>query len=173
MSPLHVRSKVCMGPFNVRSKVCIAPIHWQSKFVDFTPHVEGTNADLFSGSRKYLKLLFLPNFFKKIKTPIFKEFIWPMWILLIIKIFWGRVPLPRTCDTSIFLLYFQHSVTWISSSISYFVQIHIVLTYFNWHFKLICIFVIFNDCSPTLFFWCIRIFGDINFFCCWIFWFFL
>ena len=45
MSPLHVRSEVCMSPFHVRSKVCIAPIHVRSKFADFAPHMDGSNAD--------------------------------------------------------------------------------------------------------------------------------
>ena len=45
MSPLHVRSKVCMAPFSVRSQICIAPIHVRSKFADFAPHMYGSNAD--------------------------------------------------------------------------------------------------------------------------------
>ena len=56
MSPLYVRSKVCMAPFNVRSKVCMASIHVRSKVckfatymdgsnVDFAPHMEGSHED--------------------------------------------------------------------------------------------------------------------------------
>ena len=45
MSPLHVRSKVCMAPFYVLSKVCIAPIYVRSKFADIAPHIDGSNAD--------------------------------------------------------------------------------------------------------------------------------
>ena len=57
MTPLYVRSKVCMAPFHVRSKVCNAPIHVQSKvcklalhmdgsIANFAPHMEGSHADL-------------------------------------------------------------------------------------------------------------------------------
>ena len=45
MSPLYVRSKVCMAPFNVWSKVFIAPIHVESKVCKFAPHMDGSNAD--------------------------------------------------------------------------------------------------------------------------------
>ena len=45
MSPLHVRSKVCIAPFHVRSKVCIAPFHVRSKVYKFAPHMDGSNAD--------------------------------------------------------------------------------------------------------------------------------
>ena len=48
MSPLHVRSEVCMAPFHVRSKVCIAPIHVQNKVCQFAPHMDGSNADFAS-----------------------------------------------------------------------------------------------------------------------------
>ena len=39
MSPLHVRSKVCLAPFHVRSKVCIAP-HMEGNHADFAPHMK-------------------------------------------------------------------------------------------------------------------------------------
>ena len=45
MSPLHVRSEVCMASFHVRIKICIAPIHVHSKDCKFAPHLEGSNAD--------------------------------------------------------------------------------------------------------------------------------
>ena len=45
MSPLHVRSEVCIAPFHVRSKVCIAPFHVRSKVNKFAPHMDGSNAD--------------------------------------------------------------------------------------------------------------------------------
>ena len=45
MSPLYVRSKVCMAPFHVRSKVYIAPIHVRSKVCKFASHMDGSNAD--------------------------------------------------------------------------------------------------------------------------------
>ena len=41
MSPLQVRSKVCMAVFHVRSKVCIASIHVRSKLAAFAPHMDG------------------------------------------------------------------------------------------------------------------------------------
>ena len=44
--PLHVRSKVCMALFHVWSELCIAPIHVRSKFVNFAPHMVGSNEDL-------------------------------------------------------------------------------------------------------------------------------
>ena len=34
-----------MSPLLMRSKVCMAPINMQSKFADFTPHMEGSNSD--------------------------------------------------------------------------------------------------------------------------------
>ena len=47
MSPLHVRSRVCMAPIHVVNKVCITPIHvwnkfadWEGSHADFTPHIE-------------------------------------------------------------------------------------------------------------------------------------
>ena len=45
MSPLHVRSEVCIAPFHVQSKVCIAPFHVRSKVYKFAPHMDGSNAD--------------------------------------------------------------------------------------------------------------------------------
>ena len=45
MSPLDVRSKVCMALFHVWSKVCIAPIHVRSKVCKFAPHMDGSYAD--------------------------------------------------------------------------------------------------------------------------------
>ena len=87
MSPLHVRSKVCMAPFYMRSKVCIAPIHVGSKLADFAPHgskadfvphMEGSHADFVriwsgdigSGTKKLLKLSILPIVFKNLLSPI-------------------------------------------------------------------------------------------------------
>ena len=56
MSPLYVRSKVCMTPFHVRSNVSTAPIHVRSKvckfaldmdgsYAEFAPHMEGSHGD--------------------------------------------------------------------------------------------------------------------------------
>ena len=44
ISPLHVRSKVCLALYHVRSEGCIAPIHVQSKVCQFAPHKGGSNA---------------------------------------------------------------------------------------------------------------------------------
>ena len=46
MSPLYVRSKVCIAPFHVRSKVCFASIHVPSKVCKFASHMNGSIADL-------------------------------------------------------------------------------------------------------------------------------
>ena len=40
VSPLHVRSEVCMTPFHVQSKVYIAPFYVRSKDCKFSPHLE-------------------------------------------------------------------------------------------------------------------------------------
>ena len=45
MSPLHVRSKVCMASFHLRSEVGIAHIHVRSKVCQFASHMDGSNAD--------------------------------------------------------------------------------------------------------------------------------
>ena len=45
MSPLYVRSKVCMASFLVQSKVCIAPIQVWNKVCKFALHMDGSNAD--------------------------------------------------------------------------------------------------------------------------------
>ena len=45
VSPLHVRSKVCLAPFHVRSKFNIAPFYVQRKDCKFAPHLEESNAD--------------------------------------------------------------------------------------------------------------------------------
>ena len=45
---------------------------------------------------------FLPNFLKNLsKPPIFKKFIWPMWPVLRIKVFRGRVPLIRFTNSQL------------------------------------------------------------------------
>ena len=46
ISPLHVRSKVCMAPFHVQSKVCKSLIQVRSKFAHFAPHMEGSHVDI-------------------------------------------------------------------------------------------------------------------------------
>ena len=45
VSPIHVKSKVCIAPFHVRSKVCIALFHVRSKIDKFAPHMDGSKAD--------------------------------------------------------------------------------------------------------------------------------
>ena len=45
VSPLHVRSKVCMAPFYVRSKECKFAPHLEESNADFAPHMEGSHAD--------------------------------------------------------------------------------------------------------------------------------
>ena len=45
MSPLYVRSKVCMAPYHVQSKVCKFAPHMDGSNTDFAPHMEWSNAD--------------------------------------------------------------------------------------------------------------------------------
>ena len=103
MSPLHVRSKVCMVPFHVLSKVWIAPFHLRSKVYKFAPHMDRSHADFAphverrhivkeqnNSNKCQFKPIFKNNF---LKPPIYKKFIWHTRQLLNIKIFLERVSL--------------------------------------------------------------------------------
>ena len=110
MSPLHVRSKVYIAHFHVRSKVCIAPFFMRSKVCIFAPHLDGSIA-AFAPHMERSHSDFAPHVerrhnFRDQKIAISANFvgkvlhityiwgvIWPIWPLLIIKIFWGKVPL--------------------------------------------------------------------------------
>ena len=49
MSPLDVRSKVCIAPFQVRSKFpAFAALHIEGNNADFAPHMEGSHEDFTS-----------------------------------------------------------------------------------------------------------------------------
>ena len=107
MFPHHVWTKVYIAFF---SKVCISPFHVGSNFVDFSPHIKGSNAD-FAPHMEGSHADFAPHLeqrysfrnqriakiasFKRnyLKPPISSEFIWPMWPLFRLKLFWGRGPL--------------------------------------------------------------------------------
>ena len=45
MSPLNVRSKVCIAPFHVRSKVYKFAPHMNGSNAHFAPRIDGSNAD--------------------------------------------------------------------------------------------------------------------------------
>ena len=113
MSPLNVRSKVCMAPFHVRSKVCIAPIHVRSKVCKITAHMDGSNADFslhIEGShadfaphmeRRHSfrdRIIAKPACFANGQRKLFKTTnicgVYMIYVTnLRMKIFWGRVPL--------------------------------------------------------------------------------
>ena len=112
MAPFNVWGKVCIAPIHVRSKVCkfaphmdgsnayFAP-HMEGRHADFTPHMEQRHSfrDKIIAETAIVLPIFKGNYWK---PPISYKFIWPMWPLLGMKIFWGRVPLnslivqPRT-----------------------------------------------------------------------------
>ena len=102
MSLVQVRSQVCMAPFYVRSQVCIAPINVRNKFANFAQHMEGSHADYalhmerrhsFREQKNNLNCHFCQIFNKfNFDTPYFWGVLWPIWPLLRIQIFWGRVP---------------------------------------------------------------------------------
>ena len=70
MSPLHVRSKVCMATFDVRRKVCQFAPHIKGSHADFAPHMEWRHS---FGERKLQTLQFL-QIFKKNFSPVHLQF---------------------------------------------------------------------------------------------------
>ena len=113
--PIYVRSKVCIAPFHVWSKVYIAPFHvwrkvsissffllctWKGAMLTLLHTWKRAmqtllctlSGDIVSETKKRQKLPFLPIFTNNFNHT-FLMTMWPMWQLLRIIFFWGRVPL--------------------------------------------------------------------------------
>ena len=102
MSPLHVRSRVCIAPFHVRGKFCEFAPHMDGRNADFARHTEESHADFVPHMERrhsfrnqiIAKIVIFWNFQKLLVQTTFCLWVFMTYVIIFrMKIFWGRAPL--------------------------------------------------------------------------------